>query len=439
MIDERKKKIIHSNWNRKIVLIYIKNGFKNISKSKGKTVFFVIFLVALFFIAACLLLLAPKPNTIFPNLNGFLESLIIVAAFALAIFLSLLLVFVMGVPPRAKQMSDNFKRAGLVNHTGEAPLLLSRTNSNENERLNIYEFHMLGIPFSLWKDSIEELESALNLKIDRFEEGKNSRTVLMYAVNGNYKLPDRINWDDKFLDKMSFKLVFGESLTNRITVDLAKIPHILIGGSTGSGKSVLLKLLLMQCVKKGAEVYIADFKGGVDFPPVWHEKCEIITEPDELTEILEAIVNELKYRKVLLKESACPNIDEYNKITNKRLNRIILACDEIAEVLDKTGLSKEDKAVVQKTENLLSVIARQGRAFGIHLILATQRPDANILSGQIKNNIDYRVCGRADNILSQIILDKADANDRVPKNAQGRFLDNHDVLFQAYWFDERRW
>ena len=163
MIDQRKKEIIHSNWNRKILLIYIKNGFKNISKSKGKTVFFVIFLVALFFIAACLLLLAPKPNTIFPNLNGFLESLIIVAVFALAIFLSLLLVFVMGVPPHAKQMSDNFKRAGLVNHTGEAPLLLSRTNSSENERLNIYEFHMLGIPFSLWQDSIEELESALNL------------------------------------------------------------------------------------------------------------------------------------------------------------------------------------------------------------------------------------------------------------------------------------
>lgn len=439
MIDERNKEVIHNKWNIKIYFIYIINGAKKILKSKKKMIITLIYIVLLVILAIAFINNKPEYNSIFYKIDMLADKINSIVIIIFLIFTFLLYLYFTGKPRHTKQMSDNFKRAGLVNHTGEAPLLLSRTNSRENERLNIYEFHMLGIPFSLWQDSIEELESALNLKIDRFEEGKNSRTVLMYAVNGNYKLPDRINWDDKFLDTKSFKLVFGESLTNRITVDLAKIPHILIGGSTGSGKSVLLKLLLMQCVKKGAEVYIADFKGGVDFPPVWHEKCEIITEPDGLTKILETIVSELKHRKILLKESACPNIDEYNKITDKKLNRIILACDEIAEVLDKTGLSKEDKTVVQKTENLLSVIARQGRAFGIHIILATQRPDANILSGQIKNNIDYRVCGRADNILSQIILDKADANDRVPKNAQGRFLDNHDVLFQAYWFDERRW
>lgn len=439
MIDERNKEVIHNKWNIKIYFIYIINGAKKILKSRKKMIITLVYIVLLVILAIAFINNKPEYNSIFYKIDMLADKINSIVIIIFLIFTFLLYLYFTGKPRHAKQMSDNFKRAGLVNHTGEAPLLLSRTNSSENERLYIYEFHMLGIPFSLWQDSIEELESALNLKIDRFEEGKNSRTVLMYAVNGNYKLPDRINWNDKFLDKKSFKLVFGESLTNRITVDFAKIPHILIGGSTGSGKSVLLKLLLMQCVKRGAEVYIADFKGGVDFPPVWHDKCEIITEPDELTEILETIVSELKQRKILLKESGSPNIDEYNKITAKKLNRIILACDEIAEVLDKTGLSKEDKVVVQKTENLLSVIARQGRAFGIHLILATQRPDANILSGQIKNNIDYRVCGRADNILSQIILDKADANDRVPKNAQGRFLDNHDVLFQAYWFDERRW
>lgn len=71
--------------------------------------------------------------------------------------------------------------------------------------------------------------------------------------------------------------------------------------------------------------------------------------------------------------------------------------DEVAEILDKTGLTKEEKEQVTRIENRLSTIARQGRAFGIHLFLSTQRPDANILSGQIKNNIGYRICGRADN------------------------------------------
>ena len=439
MIDQRKKEVIHNNWNKKILVIYLINGLKNIFRSKFKAVFMLIFLFVLILSAVYLTVILPKLHTIFHNLDKLIETLTVIFIIVGTFILALTSIFLIGVPPHAKQMNDNFKRAGFVNHTGEAPLLLSITKNTENQRLNIYEFHTSGIPFSLWQDSISQLESALNLKIDRFEEGKNSRTVLMYAVNGNYKLPDKICWDEKYLDTDGFRLILGESLTNRVTVDLAKVPHILIGGSTGSGKSILLKLLLMQCVKKGAEVYIADFKGGVDFPPVWYEKCEIITEPGEFTKVLGKIVNELKKRKILLKECGLPNIEEYNKISGKRLERIILACDEIAEVLDKTGLSKEDKAVVQITENLLSVIARQGRAFGIHLILATQRPDANIIPGQIKNNIDYRVCGRADNILSQIILDKADANDRVPKNAQGRFLDNHDVLFQAYWFNEGEW
>ena len=125
-----------------------------------------------------------------------------------------------------------------------------------------------------------------------------------------------------------------------------------------------------------------------------------------------------------------------NENTNK-LKRIIFACDEIAEVLDKTGLSKESKELVSQIESKLSIIARQGRAFGIHLILATQRPDANILSGQIRNNIDFRVCGRADNVLSQIILDNTEASDKIPKESQGLFVAHDGVVFQGYLFDEQ--
>ena len=130
------------------------------------------------------------------------------------------------------------------------------------------------------------------------------------------------------------------------------------------------------------------------------------------------------------------NIDEYNRNAEKKLYRIVFACDEIAEVLDKTGLSKQQKDEILKIESELSIIARQGRAFGIHLVLATQRPDATILNGQIRNNIDTRICGRADNVLSQIILDNTDASDKIAKSSQGRFLTNSGKIFQAYWFDE---
>lgn len=133
---------------------------------------------------------------------------------------------------------------------------------------------------------------------------------------------------------------------------------------------------------------------------------------------------------------SCANIDEYNSKSGDFLLRVIFVCDELAELFDKTGANKAQKALLEQIESKITTIARQGRAFGIHLILATQRPDANVLPGQIKNNMDVRICGRADNVLSQIILDTTDAATMIPKDARGRFLMNDGRVFQAYWYDE---
>lgn len=126
----------------------------------------------------------------------------------------------------------------------------------------------------------------------------------------------------------------------------------------------------------------------------------------------------------------------YNEIAERPLQRLIFACDEVAEMLDKTGADNERKKLLAQIENKLSTIARQGRAFGIHLILATQRPDATIIPGQIRNNMDFRVCGRADSVLSQIILDNTSAAEQIPKDARGRFITGDGTVFQGYLFDE---
>ena len=111
----------------------------------------------------------------------------------------------------------------------------------------------------------------------------------------------------------------------------------------------------------------------------------------------------------------------------------MVACDEIAELTDATGLDKPNKELVTAIIGHLGTLGRLGRAFGIHLVLATQRPDANVLPGQIKNNIDVRICGRSDLVLSQIILDNGDAA-ALPKDIPGRFLCNLDggTVFQGY-------
>ena len=260
--------------------------------------------------------------------------------------------------------------------------------------------------------------------------------AILDAVSAGDDLPEVLKWKDSYLSPKSFVLVLGESYTGPVTVNLAHIPHILLGGSTGSGKSVLLKLLLMQALRKGAEVYIADFKGGVDFPKVWHEKCRMCFTEEDLRYTLDQLAAVLEYRKNAFKALGCPNIDAYNETTEQPLPRLIFACDEVAEMLGKTGADNERKKLLAQIENKLSTIARQGRAFGIHLILATQRPDATIIPSQIRNNMDFRVCGRADSVLSQIILDNTSAAEQIPEDARGRFITGDGTVFQGYLFDE---
>ena len=340
------------------------------------------------------------------------------------------------LPLGKRTVQEQLRSVGLVNHSDEAPELKRRIKDKTNPRISIWEFTSQGIPLKVWRDKQAAIETVLDITIVNIKNGSGKSRVLLYAVPAISDLPDMIQWSDKYLSRQSFVLNLGESFTGPVTVDLAKVPHILLGGSTGSGKSVLLKLLLMQAIRKDADVCIADFKGGVDFPPSWHKACRMCFEEQSTLELLTELTEELERRKQLFASAGLPNIDSYNAGREEKLKRHIFACDEIAEMLDKTGLTKEQKETVTKIESRLSMIARQGRAFGIHLILATQRPDANILSGQIRNNINCRICGRADNILSQIILDNTTAAEQIPKDASGRFLLHDGTVFQAYWFDD---
>lgn len=432
MIDNNNKSSLHNGWNMRIIVIYFSNGLKRIfRKNSGR-------IISLLYLTACLIFwkyryLIWKPEGLFLNLKMFIISALILVIISSVTFVT---IFLIGMPFGASSISNNLHRIGFVNSVGEAPLLLSKSIDKNNSKIITLEFKTFGIPLSEWADNQDRIESALNIHIDEIYEGKNCRSVIVKCVDGENRLSDFIEWSENMLSKECFEIVLGEGYSGRVSVNISKIPHMLIGGSTGSGKSILLKLVLMQCVKKGAKIYIADFKGGVDFPNVWHKKCCLLTDEETLLKVLIDVTTELKRRKQILRNAAFANIDEYNRNTEKKLQRIIFACDEIAEVLDKTGLSKQQKDEILKIESELSIIARQGRAFGIHLVLATQRPDAAILNGQIRNNIDTRICGRADNVLSQIILDNTDASDKIAKSSQGRFLTNSGKIFQAYWFDE---
>lgn len=216
-------------------------------------------------------------------------------------------------PMDRKATQEEFQRIGLTNSAGETPYLLRKERDKENPRITVWIFEPNGISLKEWQDKQAKIETALNLTITDLRYSKGKRQIWLYAVPAESDLPELLVWKDEYLSDTSFVLTLGEGFTGPVTVDLAKIPHILLGGSTGSGKSVLLKLLLIQALKKGAVVCIADFKGGVDFPKAWRQKCRMCFDEQDLLDLLTALVDELERRKALLSDTSYSNIDEYNK------------------------------------------------------------------------------------------------------------------------------
>lgn len=359
-------------------------------------------------------------------------------SFALLLVALILLpeiIIALGTPWKAAKIQEALVEAGFVNSTRKPPLLFSVYKSADKG--HIYEFDANNIPLSRWERDKEKIGAALRCQVVSIRFSSDGKRVLVHGVALRSTLPKVICWDDKYLSPEDFTLILGRSLTGKLeTVDLATMPHLLIGGGTGSGKSILMKCLLMQALKKGALVILADFKGGVDYAPVWHEKCQMVFDPDTLRTTLEELTAELERRRELFVAAGTPNLAEYNRATGKNLPRYIFACDEVAEVLDTTGLDKSEKEIYSKISRHTSLIARQGRAFGIHLIQSTQRPSADLIPGQIRTNLTLRICGRADDILSRIILDSPAAAEQIPIDAQGRFITNMGQTFQGFLFDD---
>lgn len=402
------------------------NGFHSAATNPRKRKI----LIALLLLAALLCAVIYWPCNISAAFNNIMFS------FALVTFLCIVPVCAaaIGYVPGALAMQRNFSRIGFSNHVGESPYLIKRELLEHN--VTALTYYCTGLPLKMWVDAQLTIETALNMLIASIHEGKDRRTITLYCVQPGHAF-ELIRWNDTYVLRHNDNLLIaGCGLTGDVIIDLDKTPHILIGGNTGSGKTVLLRCLLWQAIQQSDIVYIADFKGGVDFGRLWHRFAHIITNEKDLLELLNRLVDELEERKKLFIEADASNIKDYFNKTKQYLNRIIFSCDEVAELLDKTGADKERKELLSQIEARLSTLARQGRAFGIHLVLATQRPDANILPGQIKNNLNVRICGRADATLSTIIIGDGRAAEQIPSDAQGRFIIDNGTVFQAYYFDD---
>jgi len=230
--------------------------------------------------------------------------------------------------------------------------------------------------------------------------------------------------------KFELPVAFGRTITNEIfMVDLAKMPHLLVAGATGQGKSVglnaiitsllykkhpsQLKLVLVDPKKVEFNIYgdiekhfLAKLPDGED---------AIITDTSKVVETLNSLCKEMDDRYDLLKKAHVRNIKEYNeKFFNRNLNPekghrflpyIVVIVDEFGDLIMTAG---------KEVEMPIARIAQLARAVGIHMIIATQRPSVNIITGVIKANFPARVAFRVSSMIdSRTILDAPGANQLV--------------------------
>lgn len=339
------------------------------------------------------------------------------------------------------KFNEKFEKAGLytkIDGFKEFPKLYK---TQEEGKKMIYYFISEGVPLSKWKDRKEELESVFDANILSMEYTKKSKRIIeLVTVPAEFNIEDYYPWKDEYIPEKDFEVTLGEGLLERITLDFNSTPHLLIAGLTGSGKSVLERCITWQVIKKGASVFLVDFKGGVELD-AFKDFSEIIFERKRFLQLLDSLVKEHNARISKFKEIGVKNIIEYNNRVDedKRLSRVFLIVDEIAEILDSSGVSKNEKTLYEEIEGKMSTLARLSRATGINMILATQRPDAKVIKGQIKNNLGARVSGRmTDKEPSIMALGSPDAM-KLPEKVKGRFLFSlgaEPVEFQGYYLKD---
>ncbi|MEZ5993554.1 MAG: DNA translocase FtsK [Planctomycetota bacterium] len=233
--------------------------------------------------------------------------------------------------------------------------------------------------------------------------------------------------------KMELPMAFGkDALGQTIVRDLANMPHLLVGGATGQGKSVfenvMLASLLMCCTPYQLRLVMVDPKQ-VEFTPyqdVPHLLAPVIDDSRRAVSVFEWVVEEMERRYTLLKNTGVRKISEFNELSERELNKrlkekdidpdevpnqlpyIVCIVDELADMMLVAADTKVDE--------LIARIAAKARAAGIHLILVTQSPRSDVLTGLIKANIPARVSLRVNTgTESRIVLDQTGAEDLLGK------------------------
>ena len=328
-----------------------------------------------------------------------------------------------------------------------------------------------GVKASKITNLSKDLARSLSAKSVRVVEVIEGKSVIGIELPNKHRetvfFADVISCEKFANSKSNLAMAIGSDISGQpVIADLAKMPHLLVAGTTGSGKSVAVNTMIVSILYKSSpedvrmimidpkQVELSVYDG------IPHLLSEVVTDMKEAANALRWCVGEMERRYQLMSKLGVRNLKGYNDKVAKaiaagepmidplwqpsdaftqtpptldKLPSIVIIVDEFADMMMIVG---------KKVEELIARIAQKARAAGIHLILATQRPSADVITGLIKANIPTRMALRVQSrIESRIILDQQGADqllgmgdmfylppgEAVPIRVHGAFVDDHEV------------
>lgn len=330
--------------------------------------------------------------------------------------------------------------------------------------ITMYEIALApGIKVSTIAGLSNDIQRALKAETVRIVApipGKNTVGIeIPNAQKEKVRLKELMQLAPEAIGKMNIPLYLGKDASGEpLITDLTAMPHCLIAGTTGSGKSVCINSIIMSIMymqrPDTVKLILVDPKvvEMAPFKDVPHLMCPVINEAPRATSVLEWATQKMDERYDLLAEAGVRNIKGYNSLTQeelverfapstpeeeakipKKLPYIVIIVDELADLMMTSG---------KEVESHIVRIAQKARAVGIHLILATQRPQATVVTGLIKANMPAKIAFRvASKMDSRIVLDQNGAEVLLgqgdmlflppgaskPLRGQGTFIDDKEI------------
>lgn len=323
--------------------------------------------------------------------------------------------------------------AAIVNKLSVFGIKVETSNIIVGPSVTRYMFNVLSqktrmSEFARFSDDIKAcIEAQEDIRIEAPVHGTNQVGI---EVANKVKTPVvlRSLLESETFKKAKGNLVFaiGQEITGKVIVaDLADMPHLLIAGTTGSGKSVALNCMIVSLMYKYGPEYVRFVMVDPKFVELSRYNgiphmltSETITNTNDALAGLDYLINEMEARYQLFRSSGVGNISEYNTRVNTNISQklpyLVFIVDELADLM---------AASKQAFESKLQRLAQKSRAAGIHIVLATQRPDVKTITGTIKANLPCRMALKVASIF--------DSNTIIGGGGAEKLLGKGDMLFMS--------